>query len=451
VRLMVAGSAEGHAADVYLDLASPLTTVTLGCFDTAPESRTTVRFPRASGGTSALSEVVLQGARLGELRLGTRRVGLDTTDPHKCELTLGTDVLAPYAVRLDPLTREVRLDRSRARADYLAQVGESGEKSPDEVHLVDLSRDPTADWPVVTLRLKQSRAELVGPFVLSTREPHSVVSDAAAHRAGLVPGPDLLKELSVADGVAVPSTLLAPGYPLDALELAPGFGLRWDAVASDPKWSNAGAVGVMGSDVWGRFVSTIDIRAGVLLLRRPRVFASGDKQRCATPSGPTEEACFQLNSSQTPGQPVDVVGVVWRDLPEGARVYLEPQAANGSPLQLSCRVGFTFDKADRGASTQHLLPWEGLQKSLPSCAEDLHKVASYRLELIEEGGLNDCPGECAFVQELLTNRVTCECAPQLWGGGTESEQRFLRMYRQLLEKVRGHAPNAPKEDPEPED
>jgi hypothetical protein len=448
VRLLIDGSVDSHPAEVLLDLASPLTTVSLGCFDEPPDSGGSVKFRSATGAAVELPEIVLRVARVGELRLGTRRVGLETSE-RRCELALGMDVLSNYAIEVDPARREVRIVRPQEKAAYLAEI--SGSKAPsEEIHLVELSRDPTADWPLLTAKLEQGRAALIGPFVLSTREPHSLVADAAARRAGLTPGPDMLKELGLSGRVPIPPSLSAPGYPLDQLELSPGFGLKFDAVASDGKWSNASAVGILGSDVWGRFYATIDPRAGVLMLRRPRVFASGERQQCATANGPSEEACFQLTSSQAAGKPVDVVGVVWRDLPEGARVYLEPRGADGAPLQLSCRVGFSFEKSDRGASAEHYLPWEGLQKALPQCATELHRVREYTLGLFEEGALNECPGECAFVQELTTGRVTCECAPQLWGGGTEAEQRFLRIYRRLLERVRGTREALPDE-PEPSD
>jgi hypothetical protein len=447
LRWAIAGTVDGRAAAIDFDFASPLTTVTQGCFDDIPESGGRVRFPLARGGTAVLPEVLLRQARVGALRIGARRVGLDVSETQNCEVVLGTDVLAGYAAHLDPLTRELSLSHPKPRSWYVAQVGEAGETSTDEVHLVELARDPTADWPVLTLKLEQPRAQLVGPFILSTREPHSTVSDSAAQRAGLKPGPDLLKDLEVAQDLASAPSLLTPGYPLNGIELAPGFGVKWGGVAADAQWKNPGAVGQLGSDVWGRFRLTLDLHAGVLLLERPRVFASGDKQRCATTAGPSEEACFQLNSSQVAGQPVSVVGIVWRDLPEGARVYLEPRGADGAPLQLPCRVGLTFEQSERGVSTEHGLPWEGLQKDMPACAAEMHKVASYALELVEEGSLEDCPGECAFVRELLTRRVRCECAPQIWGGGTRAEQDYLKMYRQMLDRVRGSSPK----EPEPED
>jgi hypothetical protein len=448
VKLSVAGAVEDTPAEVVFDLASPMTTVTAACFEEPQESHRVVRFPTPSGQWAELREISLRSARVGSLRLGTRPAAV-WVGPRSCELTLGMDVLAPYALEVDPLERTMRISRSKERGEYASQVEAKG--AADEVHLLELSRHPATDWPLVTLRLRQPGVDLVGPFIVSTREPHSVVSDAAAHQAGLKPGADLLKDLDLPAGASVPPPLMAPGYPVEGMELAPGFSLKWDAVVADTKWNNAGAVGMIGSDVWGRFYATFDVHAGVLVLRRPRVFASGDRQRCALGASPTEESCFQLRTSHAEGKPLEVVGIVWRDLPEGARVYLEPLGADGAPLQLACRVGLTFDRAERGASTEHVLPWDGLQKALPDCAAELHRVNAFALGLFEEGALAECPGECAFVQELLTQRVTCECAPQLWGGGTESEARFLKLYRQLLERVRKSGAKPPAEEPEPED
>jgi len=435
-RLLVEGSVEEHAAQVLLDVGSAYTTASVGCFDAVPPSAGTVRIPLASGGLAEVPEVMLHAVRIGALRLGSRKVGLDG-ESRRCELTLGQDVLSAYALEIDPALREVRLQRPRERAFYVEQASRAAEVS--DALLLDVTRDPKADWPILTVRLIQPQRSWAAPFVLATREPHSVVSDAAARQAGLTPGVDMLKELGM------PGEL--PGYPLEALELAPGVGVRWTGMVAEARWTNPGAVGLLGADVWGRFRSTLDVRAGVLLLWRPKVVATGERQQCLTAQGPSAQACFSLESFQLPGQPVEVVATVWREVPQGVRLYLEPRAADASPTQLPCRVGLTFDTADRGSSGQYLLPWEGLQKSLPRCAEALHAVASYALGILEEGALAQCPGQCAFVEELDTGRAACECAAQLWGGGTESEHRFLRLYRELMERARLKSQEATEPEP----
>jgi hypothetical protein len=224
VKLSVDGSVEDTPAEVVLDLASPMTTVTLGCFDEVPPSRRQVRFPTPSGEWADLPEISLRAARIGSLRLGSRPAAL-LSGPRTCELTVGTDVLDAYALSVDPLLREVRLERPRERGAYVAELEAKGDTA-DERHLLELTRHPATDWPLIILRLRQPGVDLTGPFIVSTREPHSIVSDAAAREAGLKPGADLFKELELPSSATVPSSLAAPGYPLEGVELSPGFALK---------------------------------------------------------------------------------------------------------------------------------------------------------------------------------------------------------------------------------
>ncbi len=443
LRMQIGGAVDGRSAQVVFDVSSPLTTVTTGCFAEPPSSRGSVRFPHPGGRWLKLGEVKLERAKVGERRLGERMAGL-WEDGARCEVVLGTDVLLPYALEVDPSRRELMVTRSRPRADYFASASEE-QASADEVHVLELTREPTTDWPMLAVRLRQGEAVLTGPFILATAELHSSISDEAARENGFRSGAELIRAL-MRSGAPLPERLEFGGYGFDELELAPGFGFRFAAMRGDAAWRNRGALGLLGSDVWGRFHVTVDVGAGVLVLKRPKVVTSGKRQQCG--GAQSEEACFGLHAFRD-GEGITAVGAVWRDLPEGGRVYLEPLGDFGE-WRTACRIGFSFGRVDRGVSTLHHFPWEGLEESMPQCAASLKQASGATLALFEEGQLGSCPGHCAFVHELTTNRVSCECQPQLGGAAGEAERKFLELYRQMLERHQlPRSPN-PSEEKEPD-
>ena len=447
LRLSVEGAVGEHPAEVWLDLASPLTTVTTGCYQTPPSSAGVVRSPTPEGPMRELPEVQLRRARLGMLRLGPRSAGL--VKDERCVVSLGSDVLLPYAVQFDPVRREVALTPSLPREAYSTLMASpDAQKSGDEYHLLELTKDPVADWPLLAVRLRQGQAQLTGPFVLSTREANSVASVGALQAARFQAGLELDDSIALPDSPAKRGPPGFAAFQLDELELSPGFGLKSALVWSDARWTNHGVLGAVGANVWGRFWATFDLQAGVMVLRRPRVLAAGSRQQCmaGAPALLSEEGCFALHSWQEGGG-LSAVGTVWRDLPEGGRLYLEPVGADGAALRGECRFGISFSPTDRGASSSHRLPWAGLMKSLPACADTLRKARSVRLALFEEGESAECPGQCIFATQLTTARTSCECAPHL-GGASEDERRFLEMYRRLLEKHK--APRSPRPEPPPE-
>jgi hypothetical protein len=196
--------------------------------------------------------------------------------------------------------------------------------------------------------------------------------------------------------------------------------------------------------VWGHFLATVDAQGGVLLLRRPRVLASGDRQRCARPGteGFDEESCYALHTRRDPDGSLTLSVTVYRDLPEGGRLYVEPLGEDGKPLQTGCQVGFTFMPTSRGATTQHRLPWAALAQSMPECHAELSAARGYALALFEEGNMAECPLTCAFVHETLTRHTLCECQPTPLGEGVSAAIR---------KPSSSKAPNPKEREREPED
>src|SRR5688572_7910044 len=136
LRLVVPGSVDGRPADVLIDVAGPLSTVSSGCFDSPPATPGSVQFVTASGESLELPEVQLSTARLGSRALGARTFGL-LPFADRCELSVGADVLLDYAVHVDPTRREVAIGHSLRRDVYLATLGDRP-GAADEIHLVDL-------------------------------------------------------------------------------------------------------------------------------------------------------------------------------------------------------------------------------------------------------------------------------------------------------------------------
>ncbi|MBX5482546.1 MAG: hypothetical protein IRZ16_12020 [Myxococcaceae bacterium] len=434
VRLGVAGSVEGRPALVMFEVAQPRTSVALGCFDEEPKSHATVRFSDARGGMLEASEIEIAEVQVGGRRLGALDAAAAEGD--ECVLTLGSDVLMPYALTIDPGRRSVRIGVSRPREVWLQQAATPDEAAQTkELHLLELVRDLTSDWPLLAVRARQGEAQLTGAFVLSTSLAESYVDAASAERAGLQRGSEVLRDLGFPEHVELPKSLGTDLFTLERIELSPGFGLRFTGLRADEGWSNPGAVGLLGGDVWGRFVATVDVAAGVLALERPRVFSSGGRQRCVTAAdgSASEEACFVLHQTRTE-EGLDVVTTVWRDLPRGARVYFDVLDGQGQPIGGMCRVGFTFPRSDRGVTAAHELPWKGLVRGLPGCAQALAHAAEVRFGLWEEGSMAECPGTCAFVVDNVTARVSCECQTSTVGVMNQAERQFMELYRDLQER-----------------
>ncbi|MBL8957081.1 MAG: hypothetical protein JNK82_40280 [Myxococcaceae bacterium] len=448
LRLSVDGSLPGAAAEIVFDVATPLSRVTTGCFDDVPTTGGTVRIPRPDGETDTANEVAVQGLVIGSHRYASFVAGARQGD--RCVVTIGNDQLLPWALSVDVARRTVTFSKSQSVEHWRGlAVKPPAERAGYESHLLELTRDPRTDWPLLPVKVTQGPAALVGPFVLSTGEPVSQVADDAARGAGLRTGFELLEGIELPEGLQVPPELESfKGIKFDSFELAPGVGVREGALKALPGTEGRprAAAGVLGCDLWGRFDAVIDVGANVLLLQRPRVLASGAHQRCDRGGRVDEESCFELQVAKTKAALV-ATGTIWRALPEGGQLHFDFSSAKGK-ISSPCRMGLTFSPTDRGESTQHELPWEQLASVMPACASALKDASVVELAMFEDGALPECPGTCAFAQDLRTGRVSCECQPQVAGIATDAERHFLRIYKQLLEnRGNGLPPELEPEDP----
>jgi hypothetical protein len=438
VRAAALGTVQGRPAEIVLELAAPITTVTRPCFNgPPPPARATVRYPNPRGGVEEAAEIDLVGVKLGDRRLGAIRAALG--DGEICRVTLGSDVLASVAVWIDPASRKLRLFPSRDRAAYEAEVRAT--PAGEEAWVIDVERDPSTDWPLLAVRARQGGNVLTGPVVLTTGNPDTTFSGKAMSSARLRSASPAPRDRELPQGVALPDTIGGDAVVLDALELAPGVGLQNAVVRTDPDWSGA-SLGTLGGDVWGKFVFLLDARAGVLLLRRPRLVASPSRQRCGPSQAATEERCFELHQRAS-ADGVELVATIWRDLPEGASVHLEVLDGEGAIVARRCRVGFSFTPTGRGVSTAHRLPWPTLSRSLPACARALAHAASVRYALLQDGPVEECPGTCVFVEDLDAARMACHCevTPPGWIGHAER-----RLATQPRSKPSGGEPRRPPGD-----
>jgi hypothetical protein len=408
LRLSIPGSLGGKPVPLLLDVARPLSLVATGCFERPPQPEGKVRAPDPQG-PREWAMVPLRELRAGGVPLPGLSAGL--TGEKFCAVTLGADVLGPYALTVDALRREVSFTPSRPREAYTAELTAPEADPSQEVHLLELSREPIGDWPLLAARVTQGEVRLTGPLILTTRDAFSRLSLVPAQAQGLRP-------LETAPG-SPPRAIL-----VDSVEVAEGLGVR-SLVVETGNWASPSSLGRLGPDVWGHFQATVDAQGGVLLLRRPRVLASGERQRCARPGteGFDEESCYALHTRWDPDGPLAVSVAVYRDLPEGGRLYVEPLGEDGAPLRTGCRVGFTFMPTSRGTTTQHRLPWPSLARSMPRCHAELSAVKGYALALFEEGSQPECPLTCAFVHEMRTRRTLCECQPTPLGEGVSAPFR----------------------------
>jgi hypothetical protein len=430
LRVSVSGSLGAKRVPVLLDVDRPLSLVATGCFGKrppAPEGK--VRAPDPNG-TREWAMVPLVDLRVGDVPLPGLSAGL--TGEQVCAVTLGADVLAPYALTVDPLRREVSFMPSRSREAYSAELSSASADPSLETHLLELSREPTGDWPLLASRVTQSEARLTGTFILATRDPFSRIAVGPAQAQGL-------RALETAPGMP-PRAIL-----VDSIEVAIGVGVG-PLVVETSGWASPSSLGRLGPDVWGRFRATVDVQGGVLLLRRPRVLASGDRQRCARPGaeGFDEESCYALHTRRDADGPLALSVTAYRDLPEGGRLHLEPLGEDGQPLRTSCRVGVSFMPTSRGVTTQHRLPWPALAESMPQCHAELSAVKGYALALYEEGYSPECPLTCAFIHETRTRRTLCECQPTPLGEGVSAAVRKSSPSRAPPPEERELEPEDPK-------
>jgi hypothetical protein len=425
MRLMTQGSVFSVPAEVFFDVGSPLSTATTGCFEDGPQVEGQVETGFPDGTRRQLPELTMRGLTFGGQRYVPVKVGIE--ESKKCEVVLGIDVLLPWALSVDLARRELTFLPSATRPEYQARALEQAADGY-ETHQLELTRDPVGDWPMLALRVKQADEALVAPLVFSTREATTRVSTSAVRGAGLKVGRELFDGLPVPEGIALPTSLVVTDVvATDGLELSPGFGVSAHSLKLDPKWEGKGVAGVLGGDVWGRFDSVIDVQAGVLWLKRPRVLESGTVQRCVRGAVTGEEGCYELFAKGSPAG-LEAAVTLWRSLPSGGRLYLDVTADAAPP----CRIGFSFGPSDRGASAHFLFPWGRMTESMPECAAAFAAAKGAKFSLYEDGPLAQCPGTCAFAEDALTRRISCACDAR--GELTEADRTLLRLYKMLLEQ-----------------
>lgn len=436
LKVAVAGTIGSRSAIVQFDPGNSLSYTTRGCFESRPRNgRVTVADP--FGPDETYVTTLVSGLELGPVRLKGFDAGI--ADGPGCVIVLGDDVLRGLALEVQVGARTVTIKRSASQEAWLATIPPG-----DEVQVVTLTRDPKHDWPLLAVRATQGKTSFTGSLLFSARELRTRVYEESAREAGLLPGVELLQGLPLPEGLSLPKTLEAlRGFAVDRVELAPGFGVSSTIVELEPGAAPHGVQGVLGADIWGRFNVIIDTAAGLLVLHRPRVLASGARAQCERGGQVTEEACYEFVQRKS-AQGFVAGMVAWRSLPEGAHVVFDLVGGATAP----CRVGFTFSKADRGRSTFHELPWDRLREVMPTCAAALSQATSIEPGFIEESPLPGCPGTCAFAQDLATNRLTCECQATHPTLDENAEKDLLELYRKLVDEKKAPRETEPS-DPEP--
>ncbi|MBL9037827.1 MAG: hypothetical protein JNG84_04860 [Archangium sp.] len=407
VHLAVEGRVNSLPGVVTLDVGLPLTVVSEACLLSPAYTGSEVVLHEASEATPLkLPLARVDSLELGPIRLPPRVVAVSAT--RRCVVRLGRDVLSGLALKLELESRRVTFLASRPKSAWLDDAAPEGR----EVRVVDLSRHPTHDWPMVPVRVRQGEARVTETFALTTRE---WVSRIVMRGGPLGRAPDA----QVADEAG------ASSVAFDVLELAPDFGVMGGALVPMAE-AAPGIDGLLASDVWGRFDAVLDVEADVLLLSRPRVELHDGAPRCLGRDGYTADACFRLRSEAT------VLGLLttvtsWQPLEAGGRVYLDVEGVGALP----CRIGVSFSPGAGGRSAQHRFPWKRLADAMPWCVGALHQAKSASLAFFERGPLEECPGVCGFAVDLRTGRVLCECQAAPAEVGTAVDQRFLDAYRQV--------------------
>jgi hypothetical protein len=401
VRLEVEGKLGAKAVPVVLDVARPLTRISTACFEgTRPAREGTWKGRGPSGEERTWPLTRLEGLSLGGVELPAWRVGLSSED--SCQVALGMDVLAPYALTVEPTRREVTFSPSRPREEYQRQ---EEEEDTGELELsLALAWDESSGWWLLPGRVEQRGVALNGVFALDTLEPHSLVSREPAEAAGLVP---LKGQRSRSAAFLVDKLLLVD----EEWRVSPLF------FEAGTAWGMPHVAGRLSMDVWGRFRTTVDAKAGVVVLRQRMVEGSGERSRCHRPAEarPSAQACYSVHLRRLPEGGMLVTGAVHRDLPEGGRLLLEPVDAQGQPLPGACGVGFTFIPSSRGVTLQQAVPWPELDRDMPRCAALLREARGYALSFFEEGLSHGCPTTCAFVHEPSNGQTLCQCQRTSFG------------------------------------
>lgn len=426
LKLEVAGAVANTPAEIALEVAEPLTLVAEGCFpEGAPGSDRTVRVPQLAGGFAAHPEIALRGLKLGNTRVAPIRAGL-VRGVKDCRVTVGSDVLDLYALAVDLAHRTVRFAPAGSASAVTRTPGR-------DLTRIELTRDPQTDWLLLPVQMVQGDSRVTGPFALTTDSTRSHVSGQVAAGAGVRSASEIIEALHLPMQLPLPSGVGALILPTDRLELAPDLALPKEEVSVIAKWDRANPLGTLGSNGWGRCDALIDPRGHALVLSRPHQEAAHGAPRCGVPGAATEEACFQLENEKLPTGPRAIV-TLWRELPRGGRVELEPVDAQGKVVPTSCRVGFTFSPQASGASLAQTFPWPTLARVMPECAQALASAQRFQFSVWSEGFDRTCPGSCAFAQDPVSARAVCSCE-QSPEGAFEAVRPLFDHIEELLQQL----------------
>lgn len=433
LRLVVFGAVQEVEAEISFDPSQPVSFVTSKCV-ADPSLVARVSVPDAFGPDETFPVTRVVGLRLEGIRFRTFEAAI--ASGKTCVVVLGAPELKELAIEVSPVARTVHFRPSQTREQWAAEAEASG----GDAQVFTLTKEPRFDWPLLPVRVRQGPARFDLTMLFSLREPRSRVFEDWAKATGLKAGLELLDGLVLPEGLELPPELAQlKGYPWDALEVAPGFGLAVGSLEVEPGAPPHAVHGLLGADVWSHFFMVYDVGASVLVLRRPRVFVSGPLARCERGGVVSEEACFEVSSVPS-GDGVDVTATVWRPLPQGAQLSLDLVGGTGT-----CRLGVTFSAGDRGRSTHHHFPWKTLSQSIPSCGEAFKGVTAVTPGLLEESPLQECPGVCAYARDALTGRMSCECQPGMRSADGEAEKRLLELFKRMLEEQRAPREVEPKD------
>jgi len=408
--LALDGAVAGRPAIIRLAVEEPLSRVTDGCFESPPEVVARVDTGgSADAGPAAKprfqEQVVASAVQLGARTLGDvralREVGA------ACELTLGSEVLIGFVLEVDPGARTVTLHAGMPTPAVF--------QSEESVAL-ELSLDPRTDRPSLAVQFAFGGEPLTLPMGLATARGSVEVSVDAARALA---GGDF-----TGSSLAPTSVTLSPGWALRHLVVSV-TGQPAGETAAVPEERGAPPVlsGQLGADAWGHFRVLLDLRGQRLVLYRrppPRKDAPGP------------ESWTHLSSDSTPAGSL-LRFISWQTLDRGGLMPLEP----AHHALRSCRVGLTLGPEDTGVSFEVALPWPGLEKVLPECAQELLQVPAWTGELEVAPASRPCSGTCLYAQEVPSGRTVCSCSPKSQLAQTTTH---------------GHAPVSPvPEGPEPED
>ncbi len=424
LRLSVEGAVAEFEAEISFDPSQSVSFVTSRCVPD-PAFRARVSVADAFGPDETYPVTRVAGLRLGATRFRTFEAAI--ASGKSCVVVLGAPELKELALEVNPVSRTVHFRPSQSKEQWAAEAEASGE----DAQVLNLTKDPRYDWPLLPIRVRQGQSTVDVTMLMSLREPRSRVFEDWARAAGLKPGLELLEGLDLPKGVELPPELSQlRGYSVDTLDFAPGFGLQVSSLESEPGAPPHGVQGLIGADAWSRFLMVYDVGSSVLVLRRPRVFVSGNSARCERGGAISEEACFEL-ATATSADGLDVTAAIWRPLSRGAQLSLDLTGGSGT-----CRLGLTFSAGDRGRTTHHRFPWKKLGESIPACADAFKGVTAISPGLMEESSLPECPGVCAYARDSVTGRMSCECQPGVRTAGGEADRHLLELLKRMLDEKR---------------